>query len=613
MVTSETGTVDTQQDRVGLVTKTDYEEILQHIGPCGRFQLHQYLKLCLCCAAAGMGVVVFIFTGLTPDYRCHVPECESPNATYHQYQVHDSLILPVWYNGTLSESQKCRIPKVEMGQDGVCLAHTAHWTDDTNGSECSLNELVMDRSVVTSSVVEEYELVCGRYWLRAVYSSLYMIGMLFGSYFFGWVSDTYGRVRSLQLSIVFISLAGFLSTFCTFEGGVHIYGILRVITGMGGMGVFLVPYVLLLEHVGSKFRIPVAAVLSFWFTIGTFILAFLAYMIRDWQTLQMAAHIPMIGVLIPVWFASESPRWLISKGRLEEAEQIIREVARTNNKNVPEHLLRKTPSPGEEVKSRSETTVLDMFRNWKIGGRSLLMCYQWAATSMCYYGLTFTATSLSSGGAYANFTLGVAVELPAYIFNLIALDSWGRRPILSFLQVVSGISCIFCGLLMGNTDPGMGSLQICLFLLGKVCAACGFGVVYVYSTELFPTVIRNQAVGLCSLSARIGAVAAILLKNLNVYWAPAPVVIMGVIATVAGCLGFILPETLGSKLPESIEEALRIGEGSTRGFCTWVYVSPFRMFREEPTVERDVSLENKDTEGQQTKQGYDNQARECSD
>ena len=77
-----------------------------------------------------------------------------------------------------------------------------------------------------------------------------------------------------------------------------------------------------------------------------------------------------------------------------------------------------------------------------------------------------------------------------------------------------------------------------------------------YAAELFPTSIRNQAVGTCSLVARIGGIICLLLDLLKKYWLPAPVFIMGCVASLAGVLAVFFPETLGEKLPETKEEAL---------------------------------------------------------
>jgi OCT family organic cation transporter-like MFS transporter 2 len=55
----------------------------------------------------------------------------------------------------------------------------------------------------------------------------------------------------------------------------------------------------------------------------------------------------------------------------------------------------------------------------------------------------------------------------------------------------------------------------------------------------------------------MGGITALLLDNLKVYWLPAPVFIMGVVATAAGGLAVLFPETLGRRLPETMEEAMR--------------------------------------------------------
>jgi len=276
-----------------------------------------------------------------------------------------------------------------------------------------------------------------------------------------------------------------------------------------------------------------------------------------------------------------SPRWLISSGNLDQAKEVVRRVAAGNGKQSPEHLL-KNASNKIAGESGPTSSVLDLFRPRNMAARTINMCFQWFSVTMCYYGLSFASTSLSSGGPYTNFMLSVMIEIPGYVFCILVMDCWGRRPILSFCQIVSGVACIFCGLLQGQTDPDLKNLQVFLSLLGKFGASASFSIVYLYTAELFPTTVRNQAVGTCSLVARIGGISALLLDNLKVFWLPAPVFIMGVIATVAGGLAVLFPETLGRRLPETMEEALNIGkEGNGRGLLTCTCLSPAEMFREE--------------------------------
>lgn len=364
--------------------------------------------------------------------------------------------------------------------------------------------------------------------------------------------------------------------FCGGAWGSVGYGVLRFITGMGGIGCFMVCFVLAVEHVGFKFTMLVGIAIEIPFALGEALLGIEAVIVRNWRGLQILAYLPLLVLLGLYWLVPESTRWLIGQGRLEEAKKNIERAARENKRKVPYHLLKTAEMSevdlGHDDPPKPKVTVLDLFRPRVILFRTLNMCFQWFSVTMCYYGLAFASTSLS-GNPYSNFFLSVLIEIPGYIFCILVMDCWGRRPILSFCQIVSGVACVICGLLQGVEDEGLQAFQIFLSLIGKFGASASFAIVYVYTAELFPTVIRNQAVGTCSLVARIGGITSLLLDLLKVktsykiifpnpnlnqdYWLPAPVFIMGVVATVAGALATFFPETLGEKLPESMEEALR--------------------------------------------------------
>merc|ERR1712037_431073 len=104
-------------------------------------------------------------------------------------------------------------------------------------------------------------------------------------------------------------------------------------------------------------------------------------------------------------------------------------------------------------------------------------------------------------------------------------------------------------------------LQVALALVGKFGATARFAVVFVYTAEMFPTEIRSTAVGASSLCGRIGGIVAPPVATLGSVWLPLPFVIMGGFSLLGGILVLIvLPETLGSKLPDTMEEALNLGK-----------------------------------------------------
>ena len=77
-----------------------------------------------------------------------------------------------------------------------------------------------------------------------------MLGMLFGSMFFGLISDQFGRMPALMLAISCVSLSGLLGAFMPTAAG---YGFFRWLTGIGGMGSFMITFVIAVEYVGFKY------------------------------------------------------------------------------------------------------------------------------------------------------------------------------------------------------------------------------------------------------------------------------------------------------------------------------------------------------------------------
>lgn len=126
-----------------------------------------------------------------------------------------------------------------------------------------------------------------------------------------------------------------------------------------------------------------------------------------------------------------------------------------------------------------------------------------------------------SGNKYLNFALTCLIEIPGYSLAWICIHKIGRRISL----VGSLLSCaVTCGavpfvtpgtstlplLLNLLTSPatGMVWLETLLSLIGKLAITSSFGVVYVYTAEMLPTIVRSGGVGAASTFARVGALVA---------------------------------------------------------------------------------------------------------
>jgi OCT family organic cation transporter-like MFS transporter 4/5 len=98
------------------------------------------------------------------------------------------------------------------------------------------------------------------------------------------------------------------------------------------------------------------------------------------------------------------------------------------------------------------------------------------------------------------------------------------------------------------------ALLITLSMIGKLSITASYGIIYIFSAEIFPTPIRNVAVGASSMSARVGGILCPYLNMLGEYWRPLPLIVYGVFAFSGGLLSLLLPETLNRQLPETIED-----------------------------------------------------------
>eukprot|EP00057_Strongylocentrotus_purpuratus_P003425 XP_003726626.1 PREDICTED: organic cation transporter protein [Strongylocentrotus purpuratus] len=100
-------------------------------------------------------------------------------------------------------------------------------------------------------------------------------------------------------------------------------------------------------------------------------------------------------------------------------------------------------------------------------------------------------------------------------------------------------------------------------MVGKFGIAGSWAVGLIYPFEILPTVTRNVGIGICSSASRVVAIATPLMLLLYDVWAPGPLVLQTIAALVTAGLCFILPETRGKKLPETLEDGETFGIKST--------------------------------------------------
>jgi len=527
----------------------DYDNVLEDIGQLGPWQRKLFALLCIPSAMSAMAVFMYDFTAYVPQHRCFVSQCDGVSA--------GSLYDDSFVNFTIPWDE-------DLETYGRCKMYTVNASDSKCEKESfvpdpltSCASWVFDHQLLKSSAVEDYEMVCKHEWRKSLTQTMYMVGMLIGSFIFGWMSDVGGRKSTMMVGLVILTIGGCLPYFIAPKlSNYYVLVIARFISGMGHVGTFMMSFNLALEYVGPKYRTMFGILIETPFAMGGLVVGLVSYAgVRDWQLLTLVLSAPNL-LLLSYWvLLPESPRWLIAKNKTEQLMIVLQNAADTNKKVLP------TLQEDTSIKnSTSSSSMLDLFRPAVILVRSSTMFFNWMVTTMCYYGLTSAAATLTPD-LYINFLLAIFVEIPAHFALLLVLDRLGRKPVLGLSQILAGVTCIGAGLI---TRDSLRWLQISLALVGKFGATASFAVVFVYTAEMFPTEIRSSAVGASSLCGRVGGIIAPQIAGLSSVWPPLPLIIMGSGALVGGVLVFMfLPETLGKRLPDTMQEALNLGNKSS--------------------------------------------------
>ncbi|XP_026678052.1 solute carrier family 22 member 15-like [Diaphorina citri] len=215
-----------------------------------------------------------------------------------------------------------------------------------------------------------------------------------------------------------------------------------------------------------------------------------------------------------------------------------------------------------EQKRLTKNDVRNVFReicdNGTIRTRLVIMCYLWFATSISYYGVTFSVPALS-GDRFQNFCYGAGFELVFFSVSFFVLSKIGRKKPLVAYFLSSSILFVCVFLLSLSRFHLSASVKTLLVLLGKGTIVGAFFCIFVYCAELFPTPMRAACSGMTSLCCRIGSLLSPYFITYSMKLSPDSMLLcIGVATFIAAILTFCLPETHRKKLPDTVADALNL-------------------------------------------------------
>jgi MFS transporter, putative metabolite:H+ symporter len=330
---------------------------------------------------------------------------------------------------------------------------------------------------------------------NAAFVSMTFVGMMLGSFLTGFLGDRFGRRFTYQANLALFGLA---SLGAAFAPNMSVLIGLRFLMGLGLGAENVVGYSTLTEFAPAATRgrwlgflavvvvtgLPVAVLVS-----TVMIPAF------GWRSMFVLGG---IGALV-VWYIRkalpESPRWLESVGRMDEAEALLVRIeaeASTFGALAPVALAGPAPS-------RALGTLFAP----PLASRMVLGCIALIVINTLIYGFItwlpsfFVKQGLSIATSF-NFTLIMSLGAPVgSAIGALTADHWGRKPT---LIGASAVAIVFGAIYPFVTDPVLLPLVgIALTVPMYVLVALLFGI---YIPELFPTEVRLRASGICNTFGR---------------------------------------------------------------------------------------------------------------
>ncbi|XP_025152920.1 organic cation transporter protein [Harpegnathos saltator] len=446
------------------------------------------------------------------------------------------------------QDYNCTVPATTDSEDQCAV--------DVNGTLVECTEWTYDRSIFSETIISQWNLVCDRTHYANIQQSILMFGVLLGNIIFGSLADRYGRKMPLMASVVLQLLSGIG---CAIVPWFQALLLMKFLSALATGGMIVTSFVICMEIIGTEWRAAINFFYQIPYCLGHMSLAGLAFWFRHWRHLQIAITLPSIVCLSYWWLVPESPRWLIAVGKQRAACKILQKAANINkvkNVDIPE-VVRKHCLQQNFKKSALDhkPSFLDLFRTPNMRVKSLSIFFNWIVCGVVLFGMSQYIGQVG-GDIFINFAVSGVIQLPGCFVGWWTMNKFGRRVTLIYSNLIAGVSCLLLIAVLNDS----AWVRLLLASFGIVGTSVSFMTAYLFSGELFPTVVRNIGVGASSMFARLGSIVAPFVVSLSSIKAWLPLVVFGLSPLIAAALCLLLPETAGCTLPETLQDGEEFGK-----------------------------------------------------
>lgn len=329
-------------------------------------------------------------------------------------------------------------------------------------------------------------------------NSLGFLGMFFGALFGGWLSDLIGRKKSIIACISIFSIGSIINGLAV---NYLMLCIARFINGFGCVAMVVIAMVYIAEMLPSEHRGKYQALTIACGTIGVPLLGlFAAWFIPqnpqfNWRIVFFIGGASILFVPLGLSWFKESPRWLVSKGRIKEAEAVFEEI-------TGQKIDLSNQSISKVDKTSNLQTLKVIFGKGYRKRTILIMILAFGVIlSASFVGQFYTTMLTKSGMEMATVLTVVSLAMwgvPIGDFSAsLVSDKGGRKIPICIFMILAGIGAIIQA---STLTPWVIVAGMLIF---RIFGGGSMSMLYTYLAENFPTHIRNNAVGMIFGTGRL--------------------------------------------------------------------------------------------------------------
>jgi putative MFS transporter len=331
------------------------------------------------------------------------------------------------------------------------------------------------------------------------------VGQLFGAVIFGSLAEKFGRLKVLFITIMlFVSM----DIACLFAWSGTSMLVFRFLQGVGTGGEVPVASAYINEFIGAHKRGRFFLLYEVIFPIGLMFAGMAGYFLvplYGWKAMFLVGLVPSVLTIPLRWFMPESPRWLASKGRIAEADAVVKMLENDATKRglaLPEPVVRPI-DPKATAKSDWRELFQGIYRKRTFTIWALWVCVYLVNNGMITWLPTLYKSvfnlSLQTSLAYGWITSGIGVI--ASIICALLIDKVGRKPWYAAAFLIATVPLVSLTVLGATSAVQVLILSTAAY---AILQTISFSL-YLYSSELYPTRLRAMGTGFGSAWLRAGS------------------------------------------------------------------------------------------------------------